>query len=267
MLLELDVGNTRVKWRCLSEGRVISGGAFYNQYLLDSEFVSKALAVLDMSLVTGVHVASVVPRYHQALSSWASSVIGVEPVYIEVEREKAGVVNAYRDVSQMGIDRWLALLSAFHYGDVSHESRACLVVSVGSAMTVDLLRGDGVHLGGYIVPGLRMMRDSLFNHTDQVQVSEEPWLSGVAAGTSTHSAVGSGLLLMLLALVDDTYQSLSSRVEECVGVPRLLVAGGDGEYFVEQLCARGLNVAVHVPSLVMDGFRLALPERYSVYGF
>ena len=56
----------------------------------------------------------------------------------------------------MGADRWHAMLAGWVRCKASFA-----VVDAGSAVTVDYVNAGGRHLGGYILPGLQMMRRSL----------------------------------------------------------------------------------------------------------
>jgi len=63
-------------------------------------------------------------------------------------RSNHGVINAYQSAQGLGVDRWLCLLAADNL-----VARDAMIVDAGSAITVDLLRSDGQHLGGAILPG------------------------------------------------------------------------------------------------------------------
>ncbi len=95
-----------------------------------------------------------------------------------------GVINAYREPERMGVDRWMALIAASElvHGDV-------VVIDAGSAITLDLLRADGKHLGGAILPGINTSLDvfkRIFNHIDfkdpAIDETTEP-------GCSTEEAI------------------------------------------------------------------------------
>ncbi|MCP3690402.1 MAG: type III pantothenate kinase, partial [Gammaproteobacteria bacterium] len=73
---------------------------------------------------------------------------GQQHIKLLAQQRCGSVVNGYSSPESMGVDRWLALLGA---ADV--EQHDAIVVDAGSAITVDLLRGDGQHLGGAILPG------------------------------------------------------------------------------------------------------------------
>ena len=46
--------------------------------------------------------------------------------------------------------------------------RPCYVVDCGTAVTIDALAADGRHLGGVIIPGMRLMREALYRETRQI---------------------------------------------------------------------------------------------------
>ncbi len=61
---------------------------------------------------------------------------------------------AYANPEHLGVDRFLTLLAALDAGPV-------LLVGVGTALTCDLLDGDGRHRGGRIAPSPNLMRQAL----------------------------------------------------------------------------------------------------------
>ena len=68
---------------------------------------------------------------------------------------------------------------------VPHTELPVLVVDAGSAITIDLIGPQGVHLGGYISPGLRLMREALWQGTAKVQVDRVESLNMLVPGTFT----------------------------------------------------------------------------------
>ena len=74
-----------------------------------------------------------------------------------VSSELGGLRCAYQQVGNLGIDRWLALISGY----TLYPNMAAIVVDAGTATTIDVLNNDGQHLGGWILPGLDLMTSSL----------------------------------------------------------------------------------------------------------
>lgn len=246
MLLEVDVGNSRLKWR-LRTGDKVTDTHFYPTSSIDSvEHLKNIFIGVDKALISRAVVASVVPEVSQWFSAWAKQ-YSLDIVFVEVERQCKGVVNGYEDVSAMGVDRWLALLAASQY------SSNCLVIDAGSAITVDLLVGNK-HQGGYIVPGLNLMHQSLFRNTGKVQVERSSLVKSTEPGKSTEQAVSSGLMLMLKGLVYSSFEKVFSTAKVA---PLVVVTGGDGDELAELLVFDGQKNIHYVPSLVLDGLFVA----------
>lgn len=98
--------------------------------------------------------------------------------------EALGVRNGYLQPGQLGIDRWIALIAAAEIVDGN-----AVVIDAGSAITLDLLRADGQHLGGAILPGFNTSLDAfkrIFNLID----FDDPAIAETAEpGCSTEAAI------------------------------------------------------------------------------
>ncbi|ODS22361.1 hypothetical protein AB835_14610 [Candidatus Endobugula sertula] len=247
MLLEIDIGNTRIKWRVRQQSQIVAADNALTALLLDEASFDEVFSEIDLSLIDKVYVASVVPRCHQFLSNWCMR-WSIVPVFAITACYQAGLMNAYNDVSQMGVDRWLALLAAYE-----RSKDPCLIVDAGSAVTIELLC-EGSHLGGYIVPGLNLMRNSLFSDTSQVQVTNTRYPDKPCVGASTEEAVLSGLPLMLLGLITLAADELSTTGRKV----KIFVTGGDGDYLANLLAAYGFSSVEYISDLVLDGLRLSI---------
>jgi type III pantothenate kinase len=103
-----------------------------------------------------------------------------------------GLRIAYPIPQHLGVDRFLALLSALDAGDV-------LLVGVGTALTVDLLDRAGLHRGGRIAPSPMLMREAL-----HARAAALPAAGGRYAefADDTDHALASGCEGAALALVE-----------------------------------------------------------------
>lgn len=241
MILDLDVGNTRLKWRCVdSQGKVLARGVQSN----DDEFVAlpRQLGVPQRIRVACVRDASFKVHLQARIrDSW-----GLEAEFAKSMLHAAGVTSAYPQPENLGVDRWLSLLAANARGQ-----GACCIVDAGSALTLDLLRADGQHLGGYIVPGLAMQRASLLERT-AIRLSELPNWEGTAPGASTSAAIHHGILSMTVAW-------LNWASEPVLGAGgRLYLTGGDAQVLSAQLEACSVPHEL-VADMVLEGLAAALP--------
>ena len=253
MILEIDVGNTRVKWRVTELGRLAKSGAKASKLLSHVDGCAEVFGDIEGLPIMSVHIASVTPNYDAQLSRWCEQVLACPFYFAIVSKEQAGVVNGYIDVSQMGVDRWLAILAAWSL--LKGKGVSCIVVDAGTAITVDIIASNGVHQGGYIVPGLQMMNDALFRNTGQVKLDWAMFPDKVSLGDGTQAAVLSGLPLMLLGLIEKTYRQLIDSNDDVI--PNVIVTGGDGEYFVRLLGQESGIKAEYIDGLVLDGLSLS----------
>lgn len=246
MILDIDVGNSSLKWRLSRrDGNVVSRGRCADEAGLEClELVGggdEPLERIRVGSVRGETFASSLRDITQ--KRWQLS-----PEFAIPAALCAGVTNAYPVPQALGVDRWLAILAAFH------DCRtACCVLDAGSAATFDVLAESGQHLGGYIVPGLAMQKRSLLQGTAMRLSHQDQWPHTLRPGTETDLAVHGGIVSMLVDWVQCEYQAAATGADSV-----LYLTGGDAVHLSGHLTRRGI---VHelVPDLVLDGLACALP--------
>lgn len=179
MLLELDAGNTRIKWRMKDAAGFINAGADFSQALQNPDlFVS----------VNQVHYAAVNDHWPAAVHDFLNKMPNRRAL---TQAQTGALVCAYTDYARLGVDRWLAMLAAH---TVAPE-RGHIVVDAGTAITLDIVAPGGLHQGGYIVPGLDMQKTALLQNTRQVSAPAD-WQQGTTPGQTTRQCVEHGILSM-----------------------------------------------------------------------
>ncbi|MBT9567274.1 MAG: type III pantothenate kinase [Thiobacillus sp.] len=237
--LLLDAGNTRVKWAVVEADRWLAhGSARYDD-----------LAELGLLLEQGMicHIASVARAGDEASLGTLLSRHAMEPRRLTSTARFGEMVNSYLDPQQLGVDRWMALIAARE-----RTRLPVLVVSVGTAMTVDALSAEGRFLGGVIVPGMMLMRRALQQGTAQLAVgNEDETGEGVMRifPTATVDAVQSGILAALCGAIQSQYAHLERHARMS---PRCFLTGGDAGLVLPHL---------DFPSELMPGLVLEGIER------
>lgn len=155
-----------------------------------------------------------------------------------------GVSNAYFEPARLGIDRWLGVVAAHHFiaDDV-------VVVDAGTAIKVDVVNREGRHLGGYIVPGLVMMEESLLSNTGRIRYDAHEVVKGEGLPNSTARAVTEGCHEMALGFLERIHQ----RYKHYCWV----VTGGDAQALLGLL---GIPLEFR-PDLVALGGKLVGDEQ------
>ena len=186
--------------------------------------------------------------YDNVRQVWVSNVAGAKvehrirdacavrhwsPKFITAQAMQCGVRNAYARPGQLGSDRWVALVAAWR-----STGSACLVVSSGTATTIDALTDEGVFIGGLILPGLALMRQSLFGATAQLHMDEG---SLADFPRNTADALLSGALQATCGAIQRQYDLL--------GVPGspVLLSGG---------AAQVLQPHLQLPVRIVDNLTL-----------
>ena len=134
--LAIDVGNTRLKWAQYASpqpgaGLIAHGAVFLETIdsLADTDW--KGLAPPASMLGCVVAGEGVKRRVEEQLELW-----DLEPRWVVSAREACGVSNGYDHPNRLGVDRWVAMIGAWHRVLALGRARPVLVVMVGTAVTV-----------------------------------------------------------------------------------------------------------------------------------
>lgn len=236
-----DLGNTRAKfWSCRGgEVEAYWAGAHEGapERLLESlppEFQSSPRGVFGCSVLDGEGET----RFSRAVEArW-----GLAPRFARTGVSFGAFRNGYTDEPlRLGVDRWLGMIGAAGDCDV------LCVVGCGTAVTIDVVDRN-THKGGYILPGMYLMQDSLLAGTRKVRFEQsEP--RSLDLGTSTGSAVRNAAAAAVVALIE--------RVVVREQVERLVLTGGDAD-----VLASLLSVPCEVdPGLLLKGMMRYFAHR------
>ncbi len=221
------MGNSCIKW-CLQENAQTTYGT---------------LNYTQLQPTTFAHL--------QAHTCMLASVVGKEPILPAIKHFKtltwlltpqpdsALFKHCYQHIERLGVDRWLNMLAS---RALQSSIRPTIVVSAGTALTIDIFSEHNQHQGGWILPGFRSGQQCLFNNTENINPYTDEQLNApyqVQAGCSTTEAVTSGAYRMPIALVQSV----------CKDYPKhqLFITGGNGDWLAKQL-----NVPYY-PNLIFAG--------------
>lgn len=244
MILDLDIGNTLSKWRLkdADSSEIRSRGAVWTR-----EEWRPGADIPDLDVVEAVRISSVARK---SVLARTVSLLRRQVRQVHVARsvpEALGVTNGYRDADRLGVDRWMGVLGSYQLAG------GCCSVDCGSAITIDFVLPGGRHLGGYIVPGLRLMKESLKLGTRNVAIDPDSEAEELLVpGRRTVEAVNHGIYMAAISAVNSAYHEVCER--ENVALP-MLVTGGDA-----RVISRGLQMPHAVwPDMVYGGLEASFP--------
>ena len=176
----IDIGNSDIKWRT-TESEVFSTNI--------ENFSTKSLPDSDLFWISDVAYPNIVDSIKNEFDNVKEA---------KASKKFGKLVLSYEDASKFGVDRFLAILGAQEH----FPKNDLLIIDVGTAMTFDVINNSGLHQGGLIMPGLRVLRESLKRFSTDNQA-----LKSSSIKNNTEEAWISGTYVMLIA-------SINNQIEE-----------------------------------------------------
>lgn len=214
MLLAVDIGNSAIKL-----------GVFDGRgNLLERHILEPASAELSAETVTSkierAIISSVVPKLNSTVSSAIKTKFGIDAEVLTNDHDLGIKIN-YRPIEDAGNDRLVNAAIAAHLYGVP-----CVVISFGTATTIDVVSKGYELLGGLIAPGVKMSAAALHEKTARLPLVE---IDGDFSPTSetTDMSIRSGVIFAQIGLVE----AVLSRIAPIIGKPKVVATGGYAEKF------------------------------------
>jgi len=222
MILTVDAGNTKTKWAVFDvQDQQVWYGACLNSEFAEVDFPPKQFQ-LGLAVI-----ANVAGAQHQVLIEQKLQASAIPYQNVQSEAIACGVLNGYQTPKNLGVDRWAALIAAYHL----HQTDS-IVVNAGTALTVDALAvtpAGATFLGGTISPGLRLMQTGLRQNTAQLSAQDG---SVQTFPDNTKDAIYSGCMNAAIGAIDAQWQHLQRLVKY---PPKLLLSGGDAAVLAKNM--------------------------------
>ena len=263
MLLLLDVGNTRIKWAMLKHDGVASKNTTLGHWLAHGSVTHYAMDELEKAwqeythTITRAVISNVANKtMREKLSATLQHCFG-ETVALEwfvSTSQLAGVRNTYAYPEQLGCDRFATMIAV----RALFPERSLIVVTCGTATTIDALTAQGEFLGGMILPGLGLMAESLAQNTAQLPNANVTDLKNLiplpshAFADNTKAAIQSGCLMAQAGAIERAVAQHGTVMQAPV---LCILSGGAARYIapylsvqhqiIENLVLIGLQVAIN----------------------
>ena len=220
--LALDVGNTRLKWAQYDApvvgARLLAQGAVFLEHI-DRLAEADWRGLAEPAAILGCAVAgdAIRRRVAEQMEIW-----DVLARWVISSPEEAGLTNGYDHPARLGSDRWVAMIGAYHRLRARGVCKPCLVVMVGTAVTVEAIDASGKFLGGIILPGHGIMLRALESgtaglHVPTGEVRDFP--------TNTSDALTSGGTFAIAGAVQRMVDNITRH---CGQAPECIMTGGAG---------------------------------------
>lgn len=244
-ILLIDAGNTRIKWGWLQrDGNIVTGTPCAHPDI-PSQLSAAWRATGPAGQPIDIWLCNVAgPDIATALQASAAVAFehGVQWHPVASSAAAAGMRNGYRNPVQLGADRWVSAIGA----RALWPDMPLLVVTAGTATTLDVISADGLFRGGMILPGLSLMTRSLARGT--AQLPDVPAITPPlpAWADNTQDAIALGCLSAQCGAIGLAWERLAADLAP--QPPRCILSGGASDV---------LTAALNVPHVRYDNLVLA----------
>ena len=174
---------------------------------------------------------------------------------VVVEQNRFGISTRYNNPRTLGCDRWLALIAAHQ-----EFTKTVCVIDCGTAVTIDVITDNGMHIGGLISPGISTARHSLGQKTNNLPMVENHIEnnnnSSSFLANNTQDAILGGTLYQISAYIE---RIVSEFKQEFGDNTESIITGGDAQLILG-LSAHHIH---HRETLVLDGLRIVAKEMFN----
>ena len=239
MFLLIDIGNTKTKWMLRDQKKIYQEDSFLTEdidqdYFQFSEKIHKIL------------ISNVASFEKEAILKIKLKKFSCPIEFVKPQKKWKHLLNGYQDISSLGVDRWLSALSV-----CESIQKASLIVSVGTAVTIDYLSFDKkehqyTFEGGVILPGLHLTKNTLSQNTAQL-INDDGKFQIPAINTA--NAIQSGFILSVLGNLKSFVELALSKSSDV----HIILSGGDAEFIYQHLTEDLKRYTTIKKDLVLDG--------------
>jgi type III pantothenate kinase len=247
-IVVVDIGNTTTRVARWVEGGVLDLGRAASA---DAAGVRAVLTTVrghcENTERQAIVISSVVPAQTSLLADHITNDLDLRP-FIIGDNTALPLEVAVRQPETLGVDRVCTAAAAY-----DRIGRACAVIDVGCAVTVDFVDNAGVFQGGAILPGPELQARALAEWTAQLpSISLHPGVPVV--GKDTAEAIASGICVGLAGAIRGIVEAMAMEAGDW---PQTLLTGGGAGLLLDRLDF----VDNHVPDLCLMGAGLAYVKR------
>ena len=231
MILTIDIGNSNIVLGGIKDKDIVFEARLRteatktsDQYCVDLKILMEVYGV-NSKEIEGTIIASVVPQVLNSMRTAIQKLTGKVPLVVGPGL-KTGLNILLENPGQTGADLVAADVAALR-----EHKPPLILIDMGTATTISVLDKNGAHIGGCIVPGVKLSMDALTEGTallPGLQLDQPKR----AIGRNTIDAMRSGIMMgtacMLAGMVE--------RMEAELGCKTTVVATGGIAKFIIPMC-------------------------------
>ena len=245
MILTIDIGNSNIVLGGVEGKEIVFEARLRTEVTKTSDQYSVDLKILldvygiDTKCIEGAIISSVVPQVLNSLQTAIKKLTGLNCLVVGPGL-KTGLNILLENPSQTGADLVVADVAALR-----EHKPPLIVIDMGTATTMSVLDQNGAHIGGCIIPGVKISMDALTERTallPGLQLDQPKR----AIGRNTVDAMRSGIMLGAASMID----GMIDRMEQELGGKTTVIATGGIAKFIVPLCRRPI---IYDKDLIIKG--------------
>ena len=249
MLLAVDVGNTNITMGVFDGSELLSRFHITTMHARTSDEYGILLQNLlrekgfELSTITEVIVASVVPQIMHSFQNGIVKYIGCQPMNVGMGTKTGIRIDTYNP-KQIGADRIVDAVGAYDlYGG------PVLVVDFGTATTYDFVSEEGAFVAGVVCPGIRIAANAMWKDTAKLPEIEIEKVDTILA-KETVASMQAGVFYGTIGQTEYIVQ----KFKEELGLDSLKVVatGGLGRIIAGETD----TIAIYDSDLTLKGLQL-----------
>ncbi len=255
MIFAVDIGNTNVVIGIFENGKIRSNFRVQsNTMRTTDEYASIIMRLMEAEQIkrtdiSGVIIASVVPRLIYTFNKFSVKYLNKEPLVI-APGIKSGISIKMENPKEVGADRIVNAVAA-----KSMVGYPAIVVDFGTATTFDVINREGDYVGGVICPGIKLAAQVLHSNTAKLPEVEIEKVDRVVGKNTIHS-IQSGIYYGYLSMLDGILARIIEEEFDGEHVP-VLSTGGLGSVFTED----SKYIERYEANLTLEGLKKIIYEK------
>ena len=231
MILTIDIGNSKIVLGGVKDDQIVFEARLRteatktsDQYCVDLKILMEVYGVSNTD-IEGTIIASVVPQVLNSMRTAIQKLTGKVPLVVGPGL-KTGLNILLENPGQTGADLVVADVAALR-----EHKPPLIVIDMGTATTMSVLDKNGAHIGGCIIPGVKISMDALTDRTallPGLQLDQPK----PAIGRNTRAALRSGIMLGAACMLD----GMVERMEAELGCKTTVIITGGIAKFIAPMC-------------------------------
>jgi len=249
MILAIDIGNAEIDVGAFEGMKRFGEWSFRSDpQVTADEYGLMILSALEWAgispdMINDAIIGSVAPKLTGKFSLICKWCFQCEPLVLTPSLE-LGISIDYSNPQSLGADRIANAVAAYY-----KKRTASIIVDAGTATTIDVVSGEGVFLGGAILPGVAVQCKVLRDSTAQLPEIEPCAMKEGYIGKSTQECINIGVLHGHALLIE----GLVGEYKKVVGEDAYVVATGGWGEILQGLCP---SIEEYDKTLTLEGLKL-----------